>query len=95
MSKESKRKKTGWWLPALILLILAGAGIRYASSTEWWFSLFDRQRRTFQTVNTGASIQVSATNNGETTIIKASPNPGNTSDSEAGSNTSGQPRRMW
>lgn len=95
MSKESKRKKTGWWLPALILLILAAAGIRYASSTEWWTNMFDRQRRAFQTVNTGASIQVSAANAGDQVPIdKASPRPTTPAD-DTDPSDQGQRRRMW
>ncbi len=94
MSKESKRKKTGWWLPAIILLILTAAGIRYVIPSEWWFSLFNRQRNSFQPINTGVSIQVSATNAESVPVDKASPSPGE-GDRETETSNPSRPRRMW
>jgi hypothetical protein len=59
MSEEKKRKKVAWWVPAFIGFILLRAGIRYASSQGWWRNTFDPNRQTYQTINTGFSVQAS------------------------------------
>lgn len=95
MSREERRGKTGWWLIALIGLIAAAAGIRYASSSEWWANTFDRQRQNFQTVNTGASIQVAvSTSERVPTQDSNAPRPGQIEDTSPA--TPQRPnRRMW
>ncbi|MDX2229398.1 MAG: hypothetical protein NW220_07155 [Leptolyngbyaceae cyanobacterium bins.349] len=88
MSAEKKRKVT-WWLPITILGILAAAGIRYLSSTEWWGNVFNQERQTFQTVNTGVSVQVSTATTPQAPLNPPSqPEPLPTTPSQP-------PRRMW
>lgn len=94
MSREEKRGKTGWWLMALIGLIVAAAGIRYASSSDWWANTFDRQRQTFQTVNTGASIQVVASTSERVPTQDNTTRPRQTDDTTP-ANPQGSSRRMW
>lgn len=94
MSRREKREKTGWWLPALIGLILLAAGIRYLSSTEWWDTVFNQGRQTFRTVNTGASIQVAASTTEQVPATAASPRPVEQAPA-ATPGRSEQRRRMW
>lgn len=94
MSRQEKRGKTGWWLPALIGLISIAAGIRYLSSTDWWANTFNRDQATYRTINTGASVQVStAIADDRVPSVEASPG-GRQPDRE--SDTIPIPRRrMW
>lgn len=76
MSREQRRGKTGWWLLALIALILSAAGIRYASSSDWWANTFNRDRQNVQTVNTGVSIQVADSTGDRVQIEEGATRPG-------------------
>lgn len=61
-SAEKKRQQTAWWVPALILFILSLIGIRHISSQGWWENgwgrNFNSTKQTYQTINTGFSVQV-------------------------------------
>jgi hypothetical protein len=94
MSREQRRGKTGWWLLALIALILSAAGIRYASSSDWWANTFNRDRQNLQTVNTGASVQVAASTGDRVQVEEGSTRPGQVEVEPP--RPSPQPgRRMW
>lgn len=95
MSREERRGKTGWWLFALIGLLLAAAGIRYASSSEWWASIVNRQRQNFQTVNTGASVQVAASTTDRTPIDEGNTPPQTNNPDPNVTAPQDPPRRMW
>lgn len=101
MSRKMLRQ-SGSWLPIVIVLIVAALLIRYASSSQWWSSLTNQGGQGFQTVDTGASVQVSETG---VSILPGgipdpNPPPGN---GNGGSNNSGSgqpespspPDRMW
>lgn len=94
MTRTDRRGKAGWWVLAVVGGILTAAGIRYASSTDWWANFFNRDRQTYQTVNTGASVQVAAstTTSVPATVLPARPIPDN---SNSISETQRQERRMW
>jgi len=94
MSRQEKREKTEWWLPALIGLILLAAGIRYLSFTEWWSTAFNQGRQTFRTINTGASVQVAASASEQVPTTTASPRPVE-QDPATTPGRSEQRRRMW
>ena len=57
-SAGKKRQQAGWWVLAFLLFILSLVGIRYISSQGWWENRFGSSRQTFQTINTGFSVQV-------------------------------------
>ncbi|PZV11008.1 MAG: hypothetical protein DCF22_15345 [Leptolyngbya sp.] len=99
-SEEKKRQQAGWWVPALIGLILAAIGIRYASSQGWWENTFDLSRRDYKTINTGLSVQVP--NQSEVPVGVQPLNPGRPSqpptsnDFNQSSKTSERKRRaLW
>lgn len=58
MSKQTKR---GVWLPVSIGVTLLVAAILYARQIGFWQTFFNQPRQTYQTVNTGVSVQVSET----------------------------------
>jgi len=94
MSREERRRKTGWWVLALLGLIFAAIGIRFASSSDWWASISNGQRQNFQTINTGASVQV-ATSTSDRVPIQSNTVPPVTRPDNS-TNDSQQPiRRMW
>ena len=77
MSKQTKR---GFWLPISIGVTLLVAGILYARQTGFWQTFFNQPRQTYQTVNTGVSVQVSetsSTGSGEngTPMVPSLPSP--------------------
>lgn len=76
-STEKKRQPAGWWVLALLGLILTAIGIRYASSQGWWENRFNSSRPTYQTINTGFSVQ--SANSSEVPIGTQPLNPGNSS----------------
>lgn len=94
MSREQRRGKTGWWLLALIALILSAAGIRYASSSDWWANTFNRDRQNFQTVNTGASVQVAVSTGDRIQIQEETTRPGQV-ENETPATSQRPGRRMW
>lgn len=101
MSRKMLRQ-SGSWLPIVIVLIVAALLIRYASSSQWWSSLTHQGGQGFQTVDSGASVQVSETGvsilPGGVPGSKPSPGGGN---GDGGGSGSGQPEsdsppnRMW
>jgi hypothetical protein len=100
-SENKQRQQAAWWVPALISLILAAIGIRYASSQGWW-DRFNSSRPTYQTINTGFSVQ--SANSSEVPIGTQPLNPGNPSqpststdlDSKQNNGNSSQGRRaLW
>ncbi|MDX2242464.1 MAG: hypothetical protein NW224_17395 [Leptolyngbyaceae cyanobacterium bins.302] len=95
MSRQEKRGRTAWWLPVAIGIILLAAGVRYLSSTEWWANQFNRDRQTLRTINTGASVQISAsTNDAGVRSDESSPRPVDR-DREPMSPPANQGRRLW
>jgi len=93
MTLTQRRGKAGWWVFALVGGILLAAGIRYLSSTEWWANFFNRDRPTYQTVNTGASVQVATSTS--TPIDRSSPRPLPPNPNPDPQNQDLQRRRMW
>ncbi|MEX0268179.1 hypothetical protein AB3R30_03465 [Leptolyngbyaceae cyanobacterium UHCC 1019] len=100
MSTEKKRQQAGWWVLALIGLILAAIGIRYASSQGWWENRFNSSRPNYQTINTGFSVQ--SANSSEVPIGTQPLNPDNPSplptstESNQNNGGSGQGQRaLW
>lgn len=92
MSRKN-RNTIGWWLPALIGLILIAAGIRYFSSRGWLPTFGGDRTQSYETISSGASVQVSAPAIPivpETTLKSGTSN----STTEIGSEAN-QPRRMW
>lgn len=99
-SENKQRQQAAWWVPALIGLILAAIGIRYASSQGWWENRFNSGRQTYQTINTGFSVQ--SANSSEVPIGTQPLNPGKPSqpptsiDSNQNNSDSSQGRRaLW
>ena len=87
------REGIGLWLPISIAVILAAAGVRYASSTEWWSNFFNRERQALRTVNTGVSVQVAdSTTSVPAAVASPRPLPDTTQPP-----VEGEParRRMW
>ncbi len=89
----SQQKKVGLWLPVSVGAVLLVAGIIYARELGVWKTFFNQPKQTYQTVNTGASVQVSMSTSNSTPIDKASPQPlPEPSPSVAPTN---RPKRMW
>lgn len=56
--RRENRNKVGLWLPIGIGLILTMAGIRYLSSKGWIPGFGGNRELSYQTISTGASVQV-------------------------------------
>lgn len=59
MARKNDRRNAGLWFLGILGLILTAIGLRYASSSSWWTTVFGGDRRASQTVNTGASVFMS------------------------------------
>ncbi len=97
-SAEKQRQQTAWWVPALILFILSLIGIRYASSQGWWQNRFNLGRQTYQTINTGLSVQVPNQANISAEIEKLNPGrptPVPTSTDQNSKNSDLRRRALW
>lgn len=97
-SAEKQRQQAAWWVPALIFFILSLIGIRYASSQGWWKNRFNLGRQTYQTINTGLSVQVLNQANVSAEIEKFNPGrptPSPTSTDQNSKNSDLRRRALW
>lgn len=95
----SKQTKKGLWLPIAIGGTLLVAAILYARQIGFWQTFFNQPRQTFQTVNTGVSVQVSETSSTGsdgtgTPMVPNLPSPGSPSPPTSLEPLE-PPRRMW
>lgn len=95
----SKQKKRGFWLPIAIGGTLLVAAILYARQIGFWQTFFNQPRQTYQTVNTGVSVQVSESSSvgsdeNRTPSLPSLPPP-SPSDSPPSVEPLDPPHRMW
>lgn len=108
MARKNDRRNAGMWFLGILGLILTLIGFRYASSSDWWTSVFGGDRRASQTINTGASVFMPTPSASAPAPTPSSPAPSNTPAGEglvggASPNPSAQPstgptgksRRLW
>lgn len=90
---RNNRRVVGLWLPAIIGLVLLAAGIRYVRSRGWLPNLGGDREPTYQTISSGASLQVFAP--AVPTVPATTPETGTNEGNTGTAPGSDPPKRMW